>query len=175
MPLKPRASPPPARVQRHPGMLGLTAWGKEPKACWGGGGEGGGVKEGAQYLGTAQPSPPPEGLSLQFQAPWGKEVSSWKRLFTAWNLTFVVAMETSSWGHSLRFAEKRHFGMISGEGPPPSICPPLPPPQSLQGPSGVSSQHGHGCRTAEVPALMPEQHRGAAAVPACQRCLAAAS
>lgn len=58
MPLKPRASPPPARVQRHPGMLGLTAWGKEPKACWGGGvrrgGEGGGSVPGDS---SAVPSP----------------------------------------------------------------------------------------------------------------------
>lgn len=56
---------------------------------------------------------------------------SWKRLFTTWNLTFVVAMETSSWGHSLCFAQKRHFDMISGEGAPSThlstpFLPPIP-------------------------------------------------
>lgn len=77
-----------------------------------------GGEKGGSVPGDISVSPPPAGLSLQLPAPRVKEVLSWKRLFTTWNLTFVVAMETSSWGHSLCFAQKRHFDMISEEGAP---------------------------------------------------------
>lgn len=91
------------------------------------------MREGVKYQRTSPCPLPPTGLSLQLPAPRVKEVLSWKRLFTTWNLTFVVAMETSSWGHSLCFAEKRHFDMISGEGAPSThLSTPFLPPHPAQ-------------------------------------------
>lgn len=91
------------------------------------------MREGVKYQRTSPCPLPPTGLSLQLPASRVKEVLSWKQLFTTWNLTFVVAMETSSWGHSLCFAEKRHFDMISGEGAPSThLSTPFLPPHPTQ-------------------------------------------
>lgn len=126
----------PARARGHPGVLGPRVLGRMA-----GGEKGGSAPEDTSV------SPPPAGLSLQLPAPRVKEVLSWKPLFTTWNLTFVVAMETSSWGHSLRFAQKRHFDMISEEGAPSThlSTPLLPPPQgpcaAAGAPEGPSPGH----------------------------------
>lgn len=60
-------------------------------------------------------------------------------------------------GHSLCFAEKRHFSKISGEGAPPPICPPLHfpapclcPGLALRGHRQAAGPCHNGCKAAEA-------------------------